>query len=82
MRTLLGLALFIPNIGVTVRRLHDLGHSGWFAFLFIIPLIDVGMRIYMAFPGNEGPNRFGPDPKQVGSPPPAPPIPPTIERSL
>ena len=33
---LVGLALFLPNMGATVRRLHDTGHSGWWV---LAPLI-------------------------------------------
>lgn len=33
---LVGLALFLPNLGVTIRRLHDTGRSGWWVW---IPLI-------------------------------------------
>lgn len=39
--TILGLALFLPNLGVTFRRLHDTGRSGWWAvapFLLYVPL--------------------------------------------
>ncbi|MBQ9217090.1 MAG: DUF805 domain-containing protein [Muribaculaceae bacterium] len=38
---ILGLALFLPNLGVTVRRLHDTGRSGWWAvapLLLYVPL--------------------------------------------
>lgn len=33
---LVGLALFLPNLGVTIRRLHDTGHSGWW---LVVPII-------------------------------------------
>lgn len=33
------LALFIPNLAVLVRRLHDIGRSGWWYFICLIPLI-------------------------------------------
>ena len=34
-----GLATFIPGIAVGVRRLHDVGKSGWFYLLCVLPLI-------------------------------------------
>ncbi|MEL6541766.1 MAG: DUF805 domain-containing protein [Pseudomonadota bacterium] len=65
------LAVLIPNIAVTVRRLHDRNMSGWWYLGFIIAgmLPFVGFLASLAFivilflPGNDGPNRFGPDPK-------------------
>lgn len=36
---LIGLALFIPTLAVTVRRLHDVNKSGWWIFINLIPLI-------------------------------------------
>ena len=37
--TLLGLALFIPSWAVLVRRLHDIGKSGWWCLIWLIPTI-------------------------------------------
>lgn len=66
-----GLAVFIPNIAVSVRRLHDRNMSGWFLLAFIaglvIPIINilvfVAFIVVMAMPGTTGPNRYGADPK-------------------
>lgn len=33
------LLLIIPNLSVTVRRLHDVGKSGWFFLICLIPYI-------------------------------------------
>lgn len=43
----------------TIRRLHDMGHSGWWTFAFLIPL--VGLWGWCR--GQEGPNEYGPDPR-------------------
>jgi uncharacterized membrane protein YhaH (DUF805 family) len=32
-------ALLVPTLAVTVRRLHDTGRSGWFYFLSLIPIV-------------------------------------------
>lgn len=69
------LAVFIPSIAVTVRRLHDRDMSGWwylgFFVLSNIPyvgiLVSIGFLVLMALPGTNGPNRFGPDPKNPHS---------------
>jgi uncharacterized membrane protein YhaH (DUF805 family) len=58
------LAVFLPNLAVGVRRLHDLDKSGWMILIGLIPLFGA---LYLLFlftqPGTVGPNRFGPDPK-------------------
>ncbi len=65
------LAIFIPNIAVNIRRLHDRDMSGWFLLLFIvlsaIPfiniLVSIGWLVLMCLEGTRGPNKYGPDPK-------------------
>ena len=55
------LALLLPNLSVTIRRLHDTDRSGWWWFIVIIPV--VGWIIYLSFMiarGTPGPTRFGP----------------------
>ena len=36
---LVGLALLVPNIAITVRRLHDTNRSGWFYFIRFVPMV-------------------------------------------
>jgi len=58
------LAIFIPGFAVAVRRLHDIGRSGWWLLINLIPLI--GGIIFLVFSvteGQRGDNRYGPDPK-------------------
>lgn len=58
------LALLLPAWAVTVRRLHDSGHSGWFILITLVPLVGgIVLLVTLAADGNYGPNRFGPDPK-------------------
>ncbi len=59
----LSLALFLPMLAVSVRRLHDMDKSGWLILLFLIPYVGfLIVLILMAQPGTIGENRFGPDP--------------------
>jgi uncharacterized membrane protein YhaH (DUF805 family) len=61
--SLVGLALFLPGLAVSVRRLHDLDRSGWWVLLGLIPLVGVIILIiWNCQRGTIGPNRFGPDP--------------------
>lgn len=38
------LALFIPSLSVTVRRFHDIGMSGWWILVMLIPAVLFGMQ--------------------------------------
>jgi uncharacterized membrane protein YhaH (DUF805 family)/Tfp pilus assembly protein PilE len=50
----------VMNIAFGVRRLHDLDKSGWLMLLMIVPLVNLGLAIYLLFfPGTTGENRFG-----------------------
>jgi uncharacterized membrane protein YhaH (DUF805 family) len=72
---LYGLAVFIPNLAVIIRRLHDRDMSGWWLLGYvvasIIPFLNIiaaiAMLVIMFLPGTVGPNRFGPDPKDPAS---------------
>src|SRR4051812_37714261 len=58
------LALLIPSIAVTVRRLHDTGRTGWWWWLGFVPVIGIiVLLVFMALEGEPGQNGYGPDPK-------------------
>jgi uncharacterized membrane protein YhaH (DUF805 family) len=60
---LLALALFLPSLGVTIRRLHDHDRSGWWVLLGLLPLVGALVLLYWyATRGTVGANRYGPDP--------------------
>jgi uncharacterized membrane protein YhaH (DUF805 family) len=62
---LYGLAVFIPGIAVAVRRLHDVGKSGWFYFIVFIPIIGaIWLIILFATDGTPGSNEYGINPKE------------------
>lgn len=63
------LAMLVPSIAVAVRRLHDVGKSGWFYFIGLIPLIG-GIWPLMLFikEGDRGDNEYGPDPENERMP--------------
>lgn len=57
------LALFLPSLAVTVRRLHDHDRSGWFILLGLLPIIGaIVLFIWYVQRGTVGANRYGPDP--------------------
>ncbi|HSV58797.1 MAG TPA: DUF805 domain-containing protein [Variovorax sp.] len=44
--TIVALALVLPSLGVGARRLHDIGKSGWFLLLHLLPIIGILVLIY------------------------------------
>jgi len=61
-----GLAVLVPALAVAVRRLHDVGKSGWFLLIALIPLVGaIWLLVLDITDGNRGPNEYGPDPKEV-----------------
>ncbi len=54
------IAMVVVNVGVTVRRYHDMAWSGWFVLLNFIPFVNVVMLLVLLFrKGTAGSNRFG-----------------------
>ncbi len=56
------LALILPSIAIQVRRLHDIGLSGWFVLLFLIPGGALALLIMAIIPSQEMDNAYGPAP--------------------
>lgn len=55
-----GLALLLPSLGVTARRFHDRGKSGWLQLLCLIPLIGALIVVLMCIPeGDKEANAYG-----------------------
>ncbi|MBI1684381.1 DUF805 domain-containing protein [Caulobacter hibisci] len=58
------LAMFLPSLAVSFRRLHDTDRSAWWLLIGLIPLIGViVLLVFYLLPGTTGPNKFGADPK-------------------
>lgn len=60
---LYSLAGIVPGIAISVRRLHDLGYSGAWLLIWLLPFGGVLLLIAHLMDGNIGPNRYGEDPK-------------------
>jgi uncharacterized membrane protein YhaH (DUF805 family) len=57
------IGVFLPNICMGVRRLHDIDFRGWWLLIALIPLAGAIALIVMdCLRGTEGNNRFGPNP--------------------
>jgi uncharacterized membrane protein YhaH (DUF805 family) len=61
---LYSLAVLIPSIAVTVRRLHDTGRTGWWILIGLIPIIgNIALLVFMVLDSEPGTNQYGPNQK-------------------
>ena len=60
------LGVFVPSLAVTVRRLHDAEHSGWWLLIAMVPLIGViVLLVFMVQESKPGQNQYGLNPKEA-----------------
>ena len=64
---LYGLAMLVPSLAVTVRRLHDTSRSGWWILIALIPAIGtIILLVFMVLDSTPETNDYGPNPKAAG----------------
>ena len=61
--TIVSLALWLPSLAVGVRRLHDIGQSGWWMLLQIVGL-GIVLLVMFVLDGQPKENQWGPDPNE------------------
>lgn len=62
------LLVLIPSLAVIVRRLHDMGKSGWYILLLFFPIIGwIWLLVLLCMESEFGPNKWGKNPKGVGN---------------
>ncbi|MCP8465271.1 DUF805 domain-containing protein [Pseudomonas sp. ZM23] len=59
------LAVLMPSLGVGVRRLHDIGKSGWFFLIALVPLANFYLLYLLCLDSESGANAYGESPKQA-----------------
>ena len=60
------LAVLIPGIAVSVRRLHDTERSGWWLLIALVPLIGaIVLLVFMVQDSKPGQNQYGANPKEA-----------------
>jgi uncharacterized membrane protein YhaH (DUF805 family) len=65
LESLYALAVFIPSLSVSVRRLHDTNRSGWWLLIGLVPFIGALVLIYFFIQDSHpGLNQYGPNPKE------------------
>ncbi|MBJ6136695.1 MULTISPECIES: DUF805 domain-containing protein [Marinobacter] len=62
------LAVLIPGLAVTVRRLHDTGRSGWWFWIVLVPVIGaLVLLVFMVLDSKPGQNQYGANPKEAAA---------------
>jgi uncharacterized membrane protein YhaH (DUF805 family) len=62
------LAVFIPGLAVAVRRLHDVGKSGWMLLIVLIPLVGAIWLLVLLFTDSQKEsNKWGQNPKEISA---------------
>ena len=62
---IVGLALLVPGLAVCVRRLHDIGKSGWWYLIGFVPYIGVIiLLVFFVKDSQPGENKWGANPKE------------------
>ena len=63
-----GLGIMLPALAVSVRRLHDVGKSGWMLLVSIIPFVgSIWLLVLVCTDSQYGDNQWGPNPKDIGN---------------
>jgi len=53
--------LFLPGFTVSIRRLHDIGRSGWWLLLMLVPIVGpIILLVFFLLPSQPGENEYGP----------------------
>ena len=62
------IGVFIPSLAVSIRRLHDVGKSGWWIFIALIPIIGtIILLVWFVSAGEEDDNAWGANPLSKAS---------------
>lgn len=62
--TIVSLGLLLPGLAVAIRRLHDIGKSGWNLLFSLIPIVgQIMLIIWYCKDSQPGANQYGPNPK-------------------
>ncbi|MFD0316565.1 DUF805 domain-containing protein [Streptomyces flavalbus] len=61
-----GIAMLVPGLAVAVRRLHDIGRTGWWLLVGVIPIVgDIVLLVFSCLDSQPGVNKHGPNPKEI-----------------
>ncbi|MEC2076568.1 DUF805 domain-containing protein [Metabacillus fastidiosus] len=53
------LASMLPTLALSVRRLHDIGRSGWWILIYYVPFGSIVLLVFACLDSEEGDNQYG-----------------------
>jgi uncharacterized membrane protein YhaH (DUF805 family) len=57
------IGMLVATFVLAIRRLHDTNRSGWLSILTLVPIVNLGLALWLLFgPGTQGANQYGPAP--------------------
>ncbi|MEU1619473.1 DUF805 domain-containing protein [Streptomyces sp. NPDC008238] len=69
LQSVYALAVLLPTLGVSVRRLHDTGRSGWWLLIGLVPFLGaIVLLVFFCIEGGPSENEYGANPKFSGAP--------------
>lgn len=67
LQSVYALAVLLPTLGVSVRRLHDTGRSGWWLLIGLVPIVGaIVLLVFFCIEGGPSENQYGANPKFAG----------------
>ena len=62
--TIYNIAVIVPSMGLLFRRLHDIGKSGWWWLIGLVPFVGwIVIIVFCCLDSQSGDNQYGPNPK-------------------
>ncbi|MBS45957.1 MAG: DUF805 domain-containing protein [Nocardioides sp.] len=59
------LAIIVPTLALSIRRLHDTDRTGWWLLIGLVPFGGLVLLVFYVLDGTPGPNKYGPSPKAM-----------------
>jgi uncharacterized membrane protein YhaH (DUF805 family) len=63
--SIVALALLLPGLAVTARRLHDTGRTAWWMLIALVPVVGAIVLLVFTVQDSQGPNAWGDSPKAL-----------------
>jgi uncharacterized membrane protein YhaH (DUF805 family) len=57
--------MLLPSVAVAIRRLHDIGRTGWWYLIVLVPFVGwIVLIVFFCTKSQDGPNQWGDAPRR------------------